>query len=101
MWILSQIKDYIIIIIIINFDHICCTITDGLQFANGCQRCYWPLRSSVLVVRASATRERLRVDRGEQGTVTLSMAQFRRMFNTCKVPGESKDELLDFFMTGG
>ncbi|XP_064614131.1 peroxisomal carnitine O-octanoyltransferase-like [Liolophura sinensis] len=43
-------------------------------------------------------KERLRPDRTNKGAV-MSMNQYRRAFNTCKIPGLKKDQLLCHFKT--
>ncbi|XP_021370206.1 peroxisomal carnitine O-octanoyltransferase-like [Mizuhopecten yessoensis] len=71
---------------------------------------YLPAKEGTQVERASLVthfalqywkmirQERLKPDKDRQGA-HLSMSQFHRAFNTCKIPGIKKDKLLYYFKT--
>lgn len=71
---------------------------------------YWPAQEGTQLERASLITyftlqywklirwERLKPDKDRNGA-PLSMSQFHRAFNTCKIPGIKKDKLLYYFKT--
>lgn len=70
----------------------------------------WPPKTGTQIERAAMLlwfmlkfwemlrKEKLRVDRGGK-TNTWSMHQYYRMYNGCKIPGETMDQLNDYFRT--
>lgn len=43
--------------------------------------------------------EKLVIDRGAQGREPWSMNQFRRLYNTCRIPGLKEDKIISYFKT--
>lgn len=70
---------------------------------------YWPAKAGTELERGSIslwhnmnywqllTKEKLPVDK--VGTTPLDMHQFRMLFNTCKVPGITRDSIINYFRT--
>ena len=55
----------------------------------------WPIYFCLFVC---FNREKLAVEK--VGNIPLDMNQFRMLFSTCKIPGITRDSIINYFRTG-